>query len=209
MMRLPPVNGLINNMFTGIITDTTAILAHHKTTDGLSLTFQKPVGWADLEIGESVSTNGVCLTVVKIAKDRYSCHLMSETLAKTVFGITIPERVNLERALRVSDRFGGHFVQGHVDEVGKIIQVDGGDDRQLYIEFTPKNKGLVVNKGSITVDGVALTVSRVNNDIARTSLIPHTLQHTTLGTLKVGDKVNLEFDIIGKYILNITESRVS
>src|SRR5688572_29065112 len=145
-------------MFTGIITDTTSVTRHKKTEDGLTVTFKKPEGWDDLKTGESVSTDGVCLTVAKIQNDTYDCNLVPETLDKSTFGRNVPSEVNLERSLRVADRFGGHFVQGHVDGVGKITQINKLNGYHLYVKFPPDNKKLVIRKGSITINGVALTV---------------------------------------------------
>jgi riboflavin synthase len=189
-------------MFTGIITETAPIKRTEKLENGLKLTFKKPK-WDDLELGESIATNGVCLTVTAIRDDEYDVFLMPETLSKTSFGHKIPERVNLERALSTGDRFGGHFVQGHVDGVGKVIKINKTNGHKIEIKFPAKNTQLVMYKGSITVDGVSLTIASCKEDLLSVALIPHTLQYTTLNTLKEGDMVNLEFDMLGKYVVNI------
>lgn len=187
-------------MFTGIITDTTDVKVTKADGSGLFVTFARPEGWKDLELGESVATNGVCLTVASIRDDEYDCHLMSETLSKTAFGASVPERVNLERALKASDRLSGHFVQGHIDEVGHVKKVCSDDGADIWIEYSIGAQPLVVYKGSITINGVSLTVAEVRGNSLKVSLVPYTLRHTTLRLLRAGDPINLEFDIIGKYI---------
>lgn len=187
-------------MFTGIITNTTQVITSTPEGDGLVITLAKPRSWNDLELGESVATNGVCLTVATITGNEYTCHLMAETLHKTTFGICLPQMVNLERAMRADTRLGGHFVQGHVDGVGTVKSITTADGTNIAIVFDLKDAPLVVYKGSVAIDGVSLTVSGVEENILTVSLVPYTLSHTTLGKLKEGDSVNLEFDIIGKYI---------
>jgi riboflavin synthase len=193
-------------MFTGIITDTTPVLRSSTNDQGLLLTFKKPFNWLDLALGESVATNGVCLTVAAINADEYDCLLVPETLSKTVFGKTELKTVNLERSLSMSDRLSGHFVQGHVDGIGKITKVsDDSDGRKFYIDYGESNEKLVVNKGSIAINGVSLTIAELNDQNLVVAIIPHTLEHTTFGSLEAGDLVNLEFDMIGKYILRSLE----
>ena len=194
-------------MFTGIITDTTAITKSRQTSDGLSITFKKPASWTDLKAGESIATNGVCLTAAKVRAHEYDCFLMPETLKKTAFGGRLPKIVNLERPLRLKDRFGGHFVQGHVDDVGKVVKILKAKDWRVYINFKPSYKELVIYKGSVALNGVALTIAEVKGSTICLALIPYTLKHTTLADLKVGDAVNLEFDLIGKYLVNITKEK--
>ncbi|OGL30899.1 riboflavin synthase subunit alpha [Candidatus Saccharibacteria bacterium RIFCSPHIGHO2_12_FULL_41_12] len=194
-------------MFTGIITDT-ATVKSHKLKDGiLTMTFQKPKDWKDLGLGESVATDGACLTVSATGNDEYDCDLMAETLSKTSFGANIPRRVNLERALQLSDRLSGHFVQGHVDGIGIVVKINQGTDHKISIEFPAEFADLVIYKGSIAINGVSLTVCDVRQNILTVALIPHTLERTTIGSLKIGDAVNLEFDMIGKYISKIIEKR--
>lgn len=187
-------------MFTGIITNTTQVITSTPEGDGVVIAFAKPRSWNDLGLGESVSTNGVCLTVATISGNEYTCHLMAETLRKTTFGACLPSTVNLERAMRADTRLSGHFVQGHVDAVGTVKSITTADGTNIVIVFDLKDAPLVVYKGSIAIDGVSLTVSGVEENILTVSLVPYTLSHTTLGKLKEGDSVNLEFDIIGKYI---------
>jgi riboflavin synthase len=194
-------------MFTGIITETAAVKGARTTKDGLRLTFAKPPAWQDLTLGESVATDGACLTVEAIRDDEYDCVLVPETLSKTTFGGTVPKAVNLERALAAGDRLGGHFVQGHVDGVGTVEQVDVADGHDLVISFDAQNQQLVIAKGSITINGVSLTIADVTGHSLRVALVPHTLRHTTLKTLRIADRVNLEFDMIGKYVANIMKER--
>jgi len=188
-------------MFTGIIIDTTSIVRTTKEKGGVSLTFQKPAGWSDLALGESVATNGICLTVSSLHADEYDCFVMPETLNKTAFGAAIPQKVNLERALGVHDRLSGHFVQGHVDGVGQVSQIETGDDWRIHLTFPKENREYVIYKGSITLNGVSLTVAAVQGNELTVAIIPHTLEHTTLKSLKVGDQVNIEYDMIGKYVV--------
>ena len=187
-------------MFTGIITDVGNVLDSKTDGKSLAIRFKKPISWNNLELGESVNTDGVCLTVASQNLTSYVCQLMPETLKKTNFGVEIPTKVNLERALRIGDRLGGHFVQGHTDDIGQVVRVDKAKSREIYIQFLPKYLGLVVYKGSIVINGVALTITEVKGSVLGVSLVPYTLEHTTLGSLNVGSNVNLEFDLIGKYI---------
>jgi riboflavin synthase len=194
-------------VFTGIISQIVTVLRHTTVENGLVLTFSRPREWNDLVLGESIASNGACLSVSEIRPNEYDCYLMGETLGKTTFGKSLPKRVNLERAMGVSDRFGGHFVTGHVDGIGTVVAIDKAAGWDMRIKFSHEFAGLVILKGSICIDGVSLTVSEVAGDTLGVSLIPHTLANTTLGELKLGDSVNLEFDMIGKYIANIMEAR--
>lgn len=187
-------------MFTGIIAETCQVKNARKTADGLLLTFARPKKWKDLQTGESINTDGVCLTVVAIRPSEYDCLLMPETLQKSTFGRDTPNEVSLERSLSTKDRFGGHFVQGHVDTISKVTKIEKSDGWRVQLELPARFKNLVAGKGSIAVNGVSLTISDVQKNSFGVALIPYTLKHTTLGHLQAGDFVNLEFDIIGKYI---------
>lgn len=189
-------------MFTGIISDISSLKPSPAKDEGMVLTFERPNSWTDLKIGESVNTTGICLTVTAIRDHEYDCFVMPETLSRTSFGKKLPQKVNLERALALNGRLDGHFVQGHVDDTGRISSIDNSDGIRLSVTFNPVNRDLVVEKGSIAIDGVSLTVAAINNNVMDVALIPYTLTSTTLGQLKVADYVNLEFDIIGKYIIN-------
>lgn len=196
-------------MFTGIIKATSKVLGQKRDGENLVLTFELPKGWEDVELGESIATDGVCLTVASMRDGEYDCVLMPETLAKSSFGTNVSTEVNLERSLSVEDRFSGHFVQGHVDGMGRVVKVGQADGYRVDISFDKADEALVLYKGSVTVNGVALTVTQVDDDVFSVALIPHTLEHTTLSELKAGDTVNLEFDIIGKYVANILKQRES
>lgn len=194
-------------MFTGIITATAPILSAKKQNNGLKLTLPIPDDWEDIEIGESIATNGACLTVSEKTETEYSVFLMPETLKITSFSHKLPKRLNLERALKIGDRLSGHIVQGHVDGVGEVSKIDETDGYRIFIKFPTNFRPLLIQKGSITIDGVSLTVASLTNNTFSVALIPHTLNHTTLGLLRLGDKVNLEFDIIGKYATNLIKDK--
>ncbi|MDA8597019.1 riboflavin synthase [Candidatus Pacebacteria bacterium] len=193
-------------MFTGII-ETTQTVRKQETSEGvLSLEIVMPDGW-QLALGQSIAVNGACLTVVSFDSDHFVVELVPETLEKTIFGESVPTAVNLERAMLPTDRFEGHIVQGHIDTVGEVQSVLTQDNRyELAISFTAPFTQLVVPKGSITIDGVSLTITNMTTDTFSVALIPHTLRETTLGTLREGDKVNLEFDIVGKYLVQKNRS---
>lgn len=194
-------------MFTGIITNTTEIKGSQSDVHGMRLKFKKPQGWDDLRLGESVNTNGVCLTVAKIRPNDYECFLMPETLKKTSFGVKVPKQANLERALGAGDRFGGHFVQGHIDGIGTVSKIDKDDGWRIYVDFPKEFRELVIPKGSITINGVSMTIAELDGASLSVAVIPHTLEHTTLDSLAVGDAVNLEFDMIGKYTIGVMKIR--
>jgi riboflavin synthase len=189
-------------LFTGIISDVSPMLSSKKNAKGLELTFELPKSWQDLKEGDSISVNGACLTVERINQTSFSCILIPETLEKTTFGETLPDLVNLERAMQLSDRLDGHIVLGHVDGKGTVVSVDQTEDNsyEISIEFDNSFTGLVIQKGSICVNGVALTIADIRGNCISMALIPYTLVNTTLHLLKPEDKVNLEYDVLGKYI---------
>jgi riboflavin synthase len=192
-------------MFTGIITNTSEVDQANIQSDGLHLLIKKPSGWDDLQLGESIATDGACLTVSQINETSYEVILIAETLNKTYFGKHTPTIVNLERSLKVSDRFGGHYVQGHVDTVGEVSSIAKSDNYLITITFPEKFMALIIPKGSICLNGIALTIVEVLRNSFSVAIIPHTYLHTSISTLQEGSKVNLEFDVIGKYIQRITE----
>lgn len=194
-------------MFTGIISAKTSVSVVEQTDQGTVLSFKKPTGWDDLVLGESIATSGVCLTVSAIHTDSYECFVMPETLKRATFGMAIPQAVNLERAMQATDRFGGHFVQGHVDDTGIVTNIEDAEAWRLTLSFDPQYRSLVLLKGSVTIDGVALTVTELTPNTLTVDLIPHTREHTTIGSLTVGDHVNLEFDVLGKYVQNGTKEQ--
>ena len=154
----------------------------------------------DVSLGDSIACNGVCLTVVDKLAEGFCVDVSPETLSCTV-GLATPGAINLEKALRLSDRLGGHLVSGHVDGVGTVLRFDPvGDNRLLMIRAPQTLAKYIARKGSITVNGVSLTTNTVDNADFSINLIPHTLEATTLGTLKAGDAVNLEIDLIARYV---------
>lgn len=190
-------------MFTGIITAKAQVNYAKQLKEGMEVSFERPKGWDDLEIGESIAVNGVCLTISSMTSSEWTAFLMPETLSVTSFGSGMPPVVNLERALPLSYRLSGHIVQGHVDGIGTVQKINKEDGYVISIEFDAQYAGLVIYKGSVTINGVSLTVSACHDNVLEVSIIPHTLSETTLGDLKEGDHVNLEFDVIGKYVANI------
>jgi riboflavin synthase len=194
-------------MFTGIVTAVGNIQKLKRSSDGLELTIECP--YPDLELGESVAVDGACLTVQALTDRGFTAHIVATSLDRTRFAdYAAGQRVNLERALRVGDRLGGHLVQGHVDGVGRVKLVSQQEDARLIDLQVPNEVALVsVRLGSITVDGVSLTVNaKPAREIIQISLIPFTLQHTTLGERKVGDRVHLEGDTIAKYVKALMET---
>ncbi|MFL5447851.1 MAG: riboflavin synthase, partial [Gemmatimonadales bacterium] len=188
-------------MFTGIITEVGSVARADHEADGLELTIRS--SYSDLEPGESIAVDGACLTVQELSNGTFQAHVIRTSLDRTRFADYVPgQRVNLERALRLGDRLGGHLVQGHVDGLGQVETVTERDDaRLLNIRVPPSVGRTSVAQGSITVDGVSLTVNaKLEPDLIQISLIPFTLQHTTLGERRVGDRVHLEADTIGKYV---------
>ena len=188
-------------MFSGIVAATGRILSVTPLEDGVRLAVD--VGTLDLDdvqLGDSIANNGVCLTV--IARDGNTVHfdVSRETLNCTV-GLAEPGEVNLEKALRLADRLGGHLVSGHVDGVGEVLRFDAvGDNRLLEIRAPQALAKYIARKGSITVNGVSLTTNPVDGAVFSINLIPHTLEATTLGSLQAGRKVNLEIDLIARYV---------
>ena len=154
----------------------------------------------DVEIGDSIAVNGICLTVTELLPGAFAADVSPETIACTA-GFESAAAVNLEKALLLSDRLGGHLVTGHVDDVGTVVQFEPVDDNRLLAVRMPADLGrYVARKGSITVNGVSLTVNEVESDVLRVNLIPHTLAETNLGGLHTGARVNLEVDLIARYI---------
>lgn len=196
-------------MFTGIIEELGRISSVTPLADAIRLEVQGPLVVSDLSRGDSVSVNGVCLTAVEIEADRFSADVMQETLNLTsLANIKEGDPVNLERAMTAATRFGGHVVQGHVDGLGEIIARDPGENWERVTVRIPRElMKYVVLKGSITIDGVSLTVNEVGEDFIGLSLIPETLRLTTLGSRQPGDKVNVEADVMAKHIERLLEAR--
>jgi riboflavin synthase len=198
-------------MFTGIVEELGDVIAFDHDAESARLTVRAPGVTADAVLGTSIAVNGVCLTVVDLADGVFIADVMHETLRRSSLGaLAVGSPVNLERAVRASDRLGGHIVQGHVDGVGTVIDRRAGDRWQIVRISLPDGLSrYVVEKGSIAVDGVSLTVSAVANGWFEVSLIPTTLALTTLGQRKVGDQINLEVDVIAKYVERLMNGRVN
>ena len=189
-------------MFTGLVQSLGTVSEVHETAEGVRLAIESPLA-GELSEGDSVAVNGVCLTAVGLCKgERFGADVMHETLRRSSLGsVEQGSPVNLELPLRAADRLGGHIVQGHVDGLGVVAGVrEDGFARVVTIEAAPELLRYVVEKGSIAVDGVSLTVARVDDDGFDVSLIPETLERTTLGRVTNGTPVNLEVDIVAKYV---------
>ena len=196
-------------MFTGLVEDTGTVVRADRRSDALVLAIRPtkiPLG--ELALGESVCHDGTCLTVTDVARDTFTVLAGAETLARTTLGgLRIGKRVNLERALRVGDRLGGHWVTGHIDGTGELVtRRDLGANLVLGVRAVPALLRYIVEKGSIAIAGVSLTVNAVDPETFSVAIIPHTRDHTTLGDLSPGDRVNLEVDILAKHVEKLIAS---
>ncbi|MEU7693853.1 riboflavin synthase [Microbispora hainanensis] len=193
-------------MFTGIVEELGEVVALEPLGDSARLTVRGPLVTADARHGDSIAVNGVCLTVAGAEGDSFTADVMKETLDRSSLGALRPgSRVNLERAVRADQRLGGHIVQGHVDGTGEVLSREPGEHWEVVRLSLPANLArYVVEKGSIAVDGVSLTVAAVTDDTFSVSLIPTTLDLTTLGRKQPGEPVNLEVDVIAKYVEKLT-----
>jgi riboflavin synthase len=198
-------------MFTGLVEGVGVIKGLSPMAEGLRLTVRTSFPAAELTLGESVAVAGACLTVVAITPPEAAFEVSPETLARTTFPLKkVGDPVNLERSLRIGDRLGGHLVTGHVDGIGVVRERRPGPAHlKLGIEMPGSLSRLVIEKGSIAVEGVSLTVNSCQGNAFAVNIIPHTAQATTLDGLKVGDRVNLETDIIGKYVARLLGQEVS
>lgn len=189
-------------MFTGIIKSSGQVTKTESVRGGLKLTVDIGSLAGEVKPGHSLSLNGACLTVCAQSGSRVSFDVVSETLKRTnLTELTTGEVVNLERAIRAGEPFGGHFVQGHIDGLGTISRKEQkGDECLMEISVSPEFTSLMIEKGSIAVDGISLTIVEAKKDKFSVVLIPYTFQHTTLGKKTRGDKVNIELDIIGKWV---------
>jgi len=189
-------------MFTGLIEDFGTIKKLTRTNSEARLTVETALPTAELEIGDSVAVNGACLTIIEKDRSSFTVDMSPETFDRTTFcDMTINRCVNLERALRVGDRLGGHVVTGHIDTVGTVKSV--GQQKNavvIEVELPSDYSRYLVPKGSVAIDGISLTVNTAESDIFSVSIIPHTLKATTLVDVKVGDRINIETDILGKYV---------
>ncbi len=189
-------------MFTGIIEETGTIKKIEPLSSGKKFTVTAEKVLDDLSVEDSISVSGVCLTVVKCNADNFQAVAVHETLSTSILGkIRNGIKVNLERAMSSISRFGGHFVYGHVDGIGNILSViNKGDNRIIEIEVPEELKKYMIKKGSVAVDGISLTIADINSNRIKISIIPYTLENTTIIDTRKSDKVNIETDIIGKYI---------
>lgn len=189
-------------MFTGIVEELGEIVAIETAGDSVRLAVRGPLVVQDAVRGASIAVNGVCLTVVEVKGEVFAADVIKETLDKSSLGALEPgSKVNLERPVRLSDRLGGHLVQGHVDGVGRIVSREPGERWDVVtVSLPPELSRYLVDKGSITVDGISLTVVEAGTDRFSVALIPTTLALTTLGRKQPGDPVNLEVDVVAKYV---------
>jgi len=189
-------------MFTGLIEEIGRIQRIESFGGGSRIAIAADQVLSDLKLGDSVAINGVCLTVVARSESAFQVEAVAETLRRSTLGLLHQgDAVNLERALRADSRLGGHFVQGHVDGIGEVISLAAKDPGYwLEIKLADKSLPYVVEKGSIAIDGVSLTIAQVEADRIAIALIPHSAQATTLSGKRSGDKVNIEYDILAKYV---------
>ncbi len=189
-------------MFTGIIRERGRVASVERGGEGVRLQVEAPRTAGQVAVGDSVSVNGVCLTATVVDDGALSFDAVPETIRRSSLGQLEPgDEVNLEPALRVGDPLGGHYVQGHVDGVGRVRSVESeGEDVRVWVDAVPELLRYLVEKGSVTVEGVALTVTEVDESGFAVALVPHTLAETTLASLAAGDPVNLEVDVLAKYV---------
>jgi riboflavin synthase len=193
-------------VFTGIVEQMGRVVSSETTGSGRRIVVEAP-GLRDIPTGASIAVNGVCLTAVEPSGDGVALDVIPETLGRTNLGlVTTGEMVNLERPMRADGRFDGHIVQGHVDGTGEISSLESGRGGEVVMEISTIGELLryIVGKGSITIDGVSLTVVSVDGGAFTVALIPHTLEITTLGLREVGNTVNLEVDVLAKYVERLT-----
>jgi riboflavin synthase len=197
-------------MFTGLIQDLGDVSAVDATPDGVRLTVHTPLA-RDVALGDSVSVNGVCLTAVAVEGDAFSAEVINESLRRSSLAeVAVGLKVNLELAMRAGDRLGGHVVQGHVDGLGEVREVrEDGFSWVVTVGVPPALMRYVVEKGSIALDGVSLTVAALGEDWLSVALIPETLERTTFGTAAPGQPVNLEVDVLAKYVEKLVAPHVA
>ncbi|MDR3627868.1 MAG: riboflavin synthase [Ignavibacteriaceae bacterium] len=196
-------------MFTGLIEETGKLIEKLKAGDGYQLTFSGAKVMDDLEIGSSISVNGTCLTVVKKDSQTFTVDAIEETLKKTNLGsLNNNDKVNLERPLKADSRLGGHFVLGHVDTTGKIVEIkELTSSHFITISFPEEFKAYLIYVGSVAIDGVSMTVAELGDNTFSIGVIPHTWEETIFSAKKRGDTVNLEFDVLGKYVERIMQGK--
>ncbi len=191
-------------MFTGLIQEVGIIESVQENAEGRVFMIKAPSLIKEISIDDSIATNGVCLTATKIVGDSFRAQAVHMTLQKTSLGVLkTGDKVNLELSLKPSDRLGGHFVQGHVNALGKITSIEKkGDNWEMEVSFPETLRKYMILEGSIALDGISLTLAKLTPQTLSVSLIPHTLEKTSLSAKKVGDVLNIEVDMIAKYIEN-------
>jgi riboflavin synthase len=196
-------------MFTGIIEHLGSVESLKANTEGGRLRIHSPSVAKNLEVSKSIAVNGCCLTVVEVERDHFSADLSGETLRKTSIGEWKEgTRVNLEQPLTAGKEFGGHFVLGHVDTIGRVARLSPEGENWWYgVEVPESFTRHIVPQGSITIDGISLTLARWNGRVAEIAVIPFTYKHTNIRAKKIGDAVNLEGDVLGKYVERYLEAR--
>ncbi len=196
-------------MFSGIIEKLGKVSAIVPEAPGIRLVIEEPVVAAETGVADSVAVNGCCLTVVEKTDATLTFQVGPESLARTNLGELVPgSPVNLERALALGDRLGGHFVSGHIDGQAVLSKIDDlGDYQDYYFSISKELAAQMASKGSVAVDGVSLTLVRCDKDLFSVALIPYTLKVTTLGSRQIGDKVNIETDILAKYVQRLVEAK--
>ncbi|MCF2874441.1 MULTISPECIES: riboflavin synthase [unclassified Tenacibaculum] len=193
-------------MFTGIIETLGTVKSIEKDKENIHITIQSDIT-NELKIDQSVAHNGVCLTVVNISGNEYTVTAIKETLNKTNIGsLKSGDEVNLERAMKLGARLDGHIVQGHVDKTGVCKNIQDQDGSTVFtFSYDFDGNNITIEKGSITINGVSLTVVNSKKDEFSVAIIPYTLEHTTFKNLRIGSEINLEFDVIGKYVARLTQ----
>jgi riboflavin synthase alpha subunit len=196
-------------VFTGIVRELGRVVSAERRGEGLALVVEAPETASEARVGDSVSLGGCCLTVEEIDGALLSFHAVPETLARsTLRDLRAGDAVNVEPAARVGDPLGGHYVQGHVDAVGRVQSVEAeGEGLRVFVVAPEDVLRYCVEKGSVTVDGVSLTVAELASDAFAVALVPHTLEATTLSTLAPGQEVNVEADVLAKYVERLLEGR--
>jgi len=189
-------------MFTGLIEDIGSILKMETRGKSVLITISCSPVLDDLKMGDSISVDGVCLTITQVMTQAFSVEASEETAMRTTLGNKKPkQKVNLERAIKLNNRLGGHLVSGHVDEIAKITSITPkGSYRKITFQIPQKITKYLVEKGSVAIDGISLTINEVKSDRFSVNVIPYTAYHTTLASKKIGDEVNIEVDILGKYV---------
>ena len=193
-------------MFTGIIEDIGFVTCLKKEFDNLHISMKSGIT-SELRIDQSIAHNGVCLTVVDIDNDEYTVTAIKETLDKTSLGsLKLKDKVNLERAMKLGDRLDGHIVQGHVDQTATCIEIEEANGSWIFtFQYDSKLNNMTIEKGSITINGTSLTVVNSKKDCFSVAIIPYTYNHTNFNTFKIGTIVNLEFDVLGKYVAKLMQ----